>query len=117
MPARIYYLAHPVAGDVTDNVARAIRWLRYLMEGDRQSIYIAPWIATIMAIGSEETPDDRRRALDECVEIVRRCDGIVLVGGQVSRGMELELRAAIDAGREIIDLTTLGKEPPKRWHQ
>lgn len=111
--SRLYYLAHPVAGDVTEHVARAIRWLRYLSLGDRESVYIAPWIATIMAIGSDEDVETRRRALDECMEVVRRCDGIVLVGGRISPGMRLELEAALATGKEVIDLTVHGAEPPK----
>lgn len=110
--SRIMYVAHPVAGDVDANIKRAIRWIQYLSATDTDTAYIAPWIVNILAGEDDEDPYARSRGIRHCCLLVRRCDGIVLVGGRISAGMEIEQKAAIAAKLTVIDLTGLGEEPP-----
>lgn len=109
---RVVYVAHPVAGDVPGNVARAKRWLHWLVKSDPTIAFIAPWIAHLEADHDDADPVQRERGLLDAIATVRRCDGIVLVGGRISPGMLLELEAAVEAGRTIIDWTYLGDDPP-----
>jgi hypothetical protein len=44
--------------------------------------------------------------------VVRHCDGIFLVGGHLSRGMGIELKAAEDAGLMVDDWRG-ARQPPK----
>lgn len=46
--------------------------------------------------------------------MLRRCDGIVLCGGRLSKGMALELEAAREAGLWVISLLNIGAQPPAR---
>lgn len=107
----LLFLSHPVAGDVPGNLRRALRWLAYLTATRTESI-IAPWIAGLMAGEDDSDPKQRERGLQTCVETVRRCDGIILVGGRISSGMRRELDAVRETGGRVIDLTHLGAEPP-----
>jgi hypothetical protein len=109
---RIHYVAHPVAGDVPANLARALRWLKWLADRDHDTTYIAPWIAAIMSGEDDSDPYARTRGLRHDCNVVRRCDAIVLVGGRVSSGMAIERSTAITMGIDVIDLTDLGDEPP-----
>lgn len=109
---RILYMAHPVGGLVPANLARSLRWLRYLASSDPDTAYIAPWIAAIMSGEDDNDPVARARGLAQDVAVVKRCDGLVLVGGRVSSGMAIERDAAMTAGITVIDLTALGDEPP-----
>lgn len=109
---RVFYVAHPVSGDVDGNVKRALRWLRYLRKHDDGNAYIAPWIAGIMCGEDDSDPVQRERALQDCEASAAKCDGIILVGGRVSSGMAREREAVINAGGKVMDLTGIGAEPP-----
>ena len=108
----IGYMAHPVGGDVDNNIARAKRWLRLLTEQAPRCAVIAPWIANIEAGEDDNDPIQRSRGLAKAALVATRCDYVLLVGGRVSDGMVIERDAAKRAGAEIIDLTALGEEPP-----
>lgn len=108
-PARqVWYMAHPVRGDVAANVARAKRWLRFLRARFPDVAIIAPWITAIDAGEDDSDPAQRERGLLDCEATVERCDAIVLVGGRVSSGMQREAVVA----KLVHDWTGLGDEPP-----
>lgn len=114
MAMPVYYVAHPVAGDVSGNIARALRWLRWLTARTPDVTFIAPWIPMLLSGEDDSDPVARARGLEHDVNVVKRCDGLVLVGGRVSSGMALERDAMIAAQGpgSIIDYTRLGAEPP-----
>lgn len=108
----VFYVGHPVTGDVPGNVARALRWLKWLRDRDHNNTYIAPWIAALLSGEDDSDPNARERGLVDCEAAAARCHGIVLVGGRVSAGMERERRAVVAAGGHVFDYTRLGAEPP-----
>lgn len=108
----VLYLAHPVAGEVNANVARAGRWLRWLQRRYPQLAFIAPWIADLVSGADDADPAQRAQGLRHGCIVAARCDGIVLVGGRVTGGMLAERDAVVAAGGAVIDLTELGDEPP-----
>lgn len=112
-PGHVAYVAHPVSGDVTANLARALRWLHWLSSGAPTTAFIAPWIAGLMSGDDDSDPAVRARAIDHCATVVKRCDCIILCGGRVSAGMAIERDAMIVAGGKVVDLTHLGEEPPE----
>ncbi len=113
-PGHIAYLAAPVHGDVPANLARALRWLKWLSDQAPETAIIAPWIAALMSGEDDNDQAARARGLAHDVMVVRRCDCIVLCGGRVSQGMAMERDAMIAAGGEVHDLTGMGDEPPSR---
>lgn len=108
---KLVYVAHPYGGD-PENLARARRWLAWLLgHPDFAGCgFVADWILTCELL--VETVDNRSRGLEVDLELVRRCDVLVLVGGRVSPGMEQELLIARAHRKGIIDLTDLGPVPP-----
>ena len=112
MTRLVFYVAHPVSGDVDGNVARALRWLKWLRSRDHANTYIAPWIAGLMSGEDDNDPAARERGLLDCEAAAALCHGIVLVGGRVSSGMARERAAVIAAGGHVFDYTRLGVEPP-----
>lgn len=116
----VVYLAHPVGAPdrfaVDANLARAGRWLRWLLEMETDVAIIAPWLATMLAgVQDDMNPEHRRRGMRDNLATVARCSGIVLVGGRVSSGMGDELDVAIGSGVWVSSLTLLGDEPPASW--
>ena len=104
----VLYMAHPLGGDVEGNLKRAMRWLQWLRRSFPETTFIAPWIAAVLSGGDETDPKQREAGLIDDCAVVALLDGIVLVGGRVSPGMERE--SACHA--VVFDLTGLGDEPP-----
>lgn len=110
---RLFFMAHPVGGDVAGNLARAKRWLVYLFLHYHEIVVVAPWITDleILPLG-DAVAEERERGIQRNLVTLGRCDGIILCGGRVSAGMERELVAARILALDIIDLVYLGPEPP-----
>lgn len=76
---QVYYVAHPVSGDIGANVKNVISWIRWLTIHEPSRVYIAPWVAEVQAFqGQEEgiTPDFYDRVLADDCDVVRHLDGI-----------------------------------------
>jgi hypothetical protein len=98
-----------VAYCVRDNLDSATHWLRWFVEHTDWAI-CAPWIPYVQAL-NDATSSHRERGLrDDCL-MAERCDGIVLVGGRLSSGMEREMVAVRQKGGFVIDLLSLGPSP------
>lgn len=122
MTARpVWYVSHPLSPLPEElswyssvrrahdaNVRRALRWLAWLRINFPAVTFVAPWIADVMSGADDADPAQRATGLLDCCTTVELCSGIVLTGGRVSSGMERESRHA----RSVIDLTSLGNEPP-----
>jgi hypothetical protein len=108
----VWYLAHPVAGDVQANVQRALRWLAWLRREEPTACLIAPWLAALLAGEDDTDPAQRERGMRDNLLVAERCDGIVLVGGRISAGMQRELDLIAHGGGRVCDLVRLGDEPP-----
>jgi hypothetical protein len=113
---RLMYMAHPLGAEEprrTENIARAHRWLRWLIEVQPQ------WSITALWLNYAQVLDEtwRARGLRDTKVALERCDGIVLVGGVMSPGMGMERDRMVRLGRPCFDLTALGPEPPaaRRW--
>lgn len=117
----VWYVAHPLSGDVPRNYARAHRWLRWLMAMEPGEAFALAWAPMCkLVLDGNEVADGRLsgqsyedRCLRDDVEMVRSIGRVVLVGGRVSNGMAQERDAARAVGGIISDLTGLGDEPPE----
>lgn len=76
---------------VRANLQRALRWLAWLRKSFPETTFIAPWIATVMSLDGDDSPELREAGLVDDCAVVERCDGIVLCGGRISSGMRREM--------------------------
>lgn len=140
----LLYFAHPVSGGATGtpaeieaavqaNLARARRWVNFLLHAMPDVALELSWLSYIEALSEGQVHRDRGLRDDEIN--ARRCDGIILCGGMMTNGMMREydsvragIRARFDAalGTDLpismdailIDLLprpgdpTWGVEPP-----
>lgn len=98
----IWYVAHPVSGDIEGNLVETIKIIKWLTLHDPARIYIAPWVAEVTAFKAENCdPAFYDRVLADDCEVVNRLDGVLLTGPTISRGMQLEYDAAIKAGKKV----------------
>lgn len=100
----VFYLAHPVSGDPLGNCEKAEAWIRWLTLNEPSRVYVAPWVAEVRAFAAENNlPTFYDRVLADDQDVVRHLDGILLVGGTISKGMQLELDAAVAKELLVVD--------------
>lgn len=109
----VWYMAHPIAGDVEGNLWWAKRWRKWLAGALRDAAVVAPYVTDIEAgVDDDSVPEQRTAGLARNCAVAVRCDGILLVGGVVSAGMAHEAAAVRAVGCLVVDLTPIGKYPP-----
>lgn len=114
---RLIYVAHPCGSPAEQpaNLARCKRWLRWLILTSSlpdQMAFLCPWLHELelqLAHPGELPVWHRAAIMDRCIAVAARCDGLVLVGGRISPGMQREA----DVAPSVLDLTHLGDEPPE----
>jgi hypothetical protein len=115
---QVWYLAHPVSGtpeELEANLANAVTWIKWLTLNVPERVYIAPWIAEVTAFqgaGEEIDAAFYDRVLEDDCDVVRHTDGILLVGGRISRGMQIERNAAWDHDLPVADYSGVRSPPP-----
>lgn len=112
MSRLVLYVAHPLGAPdragLEANLARAMRWLRWLRRAFPETTFVAPWIAAVLSGEDDADPAQREAGLVDADAAIPRLDGVVLCGGRISSGMGREDGRA----RRSWDLTPLGDEPP-----
>jgi len=100
----MYYLIHPVAPEGIEtpdsNVESALTYLDYLVR-ELSLPVAAPWVPYVMLYGN--SPEHREACLENSIKMLKRFDGVIMVGPRFSAGMRAEARAAMEAGKEVID--------------
>ncbi len=105
----LVYLAHPVGHDPEErkrNLENTNKWFLFLLEHTDWSLCV-PWFIYVSNLDESW----RKRAMRDDLVNLERCDGIVLTGGRISEGMQMELGLAQMAGQRVYDLTSVGYEP------
>lgn len=108
---RIAYLAHPVGNgpERAKNLENVNGWFLALFHACKSIAINVPWKIYVDNL----TEEHRDRAMRDDLMILGTCKVIILTGGRISPGMELELRTARLQGLKVIDLTDLGYNPPR----
>ena len=106
------YIAGPFAGDIRENVRRALAVCRWAVAHG----YAPECVHTTIAaggLGDDDNPDDRDRGIGSCVARVRmhaKVGGALLVilrdDGTMSTGTEREVIAWMNAGGGAVDRRT-----------
>ncbi len=122
----LLWLAHPLRGfedhscpalvgnyTAELNITNAQRWLKVLQIANPGVVLIAPWIGQYLAWPEvDSVPAMRRAAIGRNLAVIKRCDGLVLVGGRITEGMLHEADFAEQSNKLIFDLTHLGYWAP-----
>ena len=113
-PRQVAWVIHPLKGDVAGNIARAKRWLQFLIRTFPGLDFEAGWILWCEVL-NDANPAERERGLQFCEAMIHRLDEVWVVGGRISEGMQREIEIAGAAFKPITNLTYLGEEPPIDW--
>lgn len=104
---KLIYMAHPFGGDPR-NLERAKRWYLWLVREFPRNAYECSWLVSCELLDDSD-PFVRRAALARDFEIVRKCDALLFVGGEITKGMRAEAQLAC----AVLDLSMIGPEPPE----
>lgn len=114
----VWYIAHPVSQDVDPNsptygerniihfqknVDNAKRWYAWLTDNDKTRVYIAPWIIEVELVNAGLLTTTYDEAINNDEEVVRRLDGLILVGGAITEGMRRERQVNESCNNPEID--------------
>ena len=108
----VAFVAHPVRGDLDANLARARRWLRWLISEYPDTSFNLGWEVYCRVL-DDAKPEERARGMRDARAQLTRCDTIFVVGGATTPGMKEEVALAGSCGLAIVDLTSMGEEPPE----
>lgn len=114
---KVAYLAHPVGGDVINNLEKAKSWFKFLTQLAHPPDGVPNWDSTLIGITysadwitecqlwDDADPKQRSAGMNRNFQRLLRCDGIVMVGPKVSAGMQREADVAYGKGLYVLDLT------------
>lgn len=100
----VCYIAHPIGGDVEENLADLRRILWVINRTIPEVVPFCPYYADVVSLDDSD-PDDRRRGMENGRLLL--ASGIVdefwLTGDHVSVGMAAELELADQHGVKVVD--------------
>lgn len=104
MKVELIYVAHPIGGNVEENLKDLFRILRKLNLEHPESFYYAPYVADVLSLKDAE-PVERSRGLDNGTAIIQSglFDAIMLTGDRLSEGMKQEKKHFEDLGLHVIN--------------
>lgn len=101
---KIIYIAHPIGGDVTNNLERIKNIVRELNLTDCSIVPFAPYWVDCHAL-NDNNPDERARGIKNDIAFFEKgvIDEVWLYGGRISNGMQAEIELATRLNIPVID--------------
>lgn len=103
---KIVYIAHPISGNVEENLADIRRIVRAINLDYPDVVPFVPYYVDVVSL-DDSIPEQRVRGIANDTEILRRRipDELWLTGDRISSGMEAEKALAEEVGIPVINYT------------
>lgn len=103
---RIAYIAHPVGGDIENNIAKIINIIREINLLTEDVVPFAPYLPDLFAL-HDEIPEERERGIKNDIELFNRnfIDELRLYGNKISSGMKAEIELCNTLGIPVVPMT------------
>lgn len=114
---KIVYIAHPISGDVEDNLEKIRKIIRMLNLSYTDVVPFAPYWVDCHAL-DDSNPEERKKGIMNDHEFFKRkcIDEIWLFGDHISEGMKSEIRLAKELAIPVIAWSPqLNEELKKIW--
>lgn len=103
---RAVYVCHPYASDPQGNT-EIVRNLCLDLSGIYEDVlFVAPHVA--FSFLEEKKTCTREKAMRMCIDLLDRCDALLLCTSEITSGMAEEIDYSIDNGIPIIEVSDLG---------
>jgi len=101
MGKKIVYIAHPIGGDVDNNVKKVLAIIRELNLSGLPIVPFAPYIVDVLALDDSD-PEQRKRGFENNKQLFQLIDEVWLYGDRISIGMNEEIGWAIQLGINVV---------------
>jgi len=106
---KITYIAHPIGGDVKNNIERVLSIIKEINLTEPDVLPFAPYIVDLMAL-DDNIPEQRQRGIKNNAHLFTCVDELRLYGDRISEGMQEEMSIARDYGIPMTPMTEEIKE-------
>ena len=103
---RIVFVAHPIGGDVENNLAKIRAIVREINLEEPEVVPFVPYYADCVSM-DDAIPAERERGIKNDTELLKRgfVDEVRLYGDRISNGMNAEMMLAIECGIPVVAKT------------
>lgn len=104
MKKRIAYIAHPIGGDVEDNLKSLRRVIYNINKYEKDTVPFCPYYADVVSLDDND-PLQRARGIENDMAILKRpgmVDELRLYGERISDGMKDEIMVAVNMGIPVV---------------
>ena len=107
---KIVYIAHPISGNVEDNIDEVLQIVRHLNLIDSGIVPFAPYLVDVQAL-DDNNPDERKRGIENGHALFHSgvVDEVWLYGPTISKGMAAEIDHAHSLSIPVIAMTPATK--------
>jgi hypothetical protein len=100
------YIAHPIGGDVENNIKKVIAICREVNLKEPDIIPFVPYLSDLYAL-NDEIPEERERGLKNGLSLLKKdfIDEIWLYGDRISNGMRAEIKVCLEVGIKVVAKT------------
>lgn len=100
---KIVYIAHPIAGDVKENVKKIIKIVREVNLRTPLVVPFVPYLADVLAL-DDDNARERARGLENGITVLKSgvVDELWIYGDRVTAGMKSEIDMAADIGLTLV---------------
>lgn len=103
---KIVYIAHPIGGDVDQNIAKVLRIVREINLHSKTVVPFAPYIVDCLALDDDIQEQRERGIMNNAVLFDKGfIDELWLFGDRISVGMWIEIDAAVHLGIKVVPRT------------
>jgi len=108
---KIAYIAHPIGGDVKNNIDKVIEICREINLTEPDTVPFVPYLSDLYAL-DDNIPNERNRGIKNGLAILdfNIVSEVRLYGNKISFGMRQEINRAIRNGVKVIPMTKETKE-------
>ena len=104
--SKIVYIAHPIGGNVAENLARIRKIVKFINTSPKHTAVVpfVPYYVDVVSL-NDDVPEERLRGLKNGQEILSRkgmIDEIWMCGPALTEGMRQELLVALNAGIKVV---------------
>jgi len=102
----VAYIAHPISGDVSENIKKIIAIVRKINLEEPDVVPFVPYLIDLYAL-YDAVPEERSRGIRNDVELIKRgfIDELRLYGPRISIGMRAEITLAEGLDIRIVPMS------------
>jgi hypothetical protein len=104
--SKIVYIAHPVGGDVENNLVLVAEIVRYIALNNKDVIPVAPYFLYCHALDDNDM-NERIRGMEIGLDYLKNSNNIEvwLYGDRISNGMAEEIKVAHNLDLKVVAMT------------